>query len=438
MSRIIAELAVQADTRELERAAKLFDEFSDAVKKGGKDAGKAYEDSLGAIDKLILKSNQLKKAQLDEKDIDEAKKYTKAIVEIDKQIAKVTGRLVQQKTATNELARGERAQAGILAQLLDREARLVRLRLRTNDTKRLDAFNRELANTRKKIDDINKASRPKGGDGGNGMAALLGSLSGGVSGVAGSLGGLAGGPIGAAVAGLAVDLGGALISTSKNALNAAAEMEGLKTQIEAFAGARVGTEIFREIEKFALENPVANLQESLRGTAMLLQEGFSAKESVDIVKQLTDVTKGNTDKFKDLSEADAKAKFGISESDLKIAEAVNKRLIDIEKKAQQDRAKLREAGEQLGFADKIFNFGKPEEVKKAAKTLADIEAEEAARRAHLIQKREEDELSKSEAYELKRLILKKKSSQELSDAERKALKDLNNEQGEPTKSIWTV
>jgi len=115
-------------------------------------------------------------------------------------------------------------------------------------------------------------------------------------------------------------------------------------------------------------------------------------------------------------------------SDLKIAEAVNKRLIDIEKKAQQDRAKLREAGEQLGFADKIFNFGKPEEVKKAAKTLADIEAEEAARRAHLIQKREEDELSKSEAYELKRLILKKKSSQELSDAERKALKDLNNEQ----------
>jgi len=53
MSRIIAELAVQADTRELERAAKLFDEFSDAVKKGGKDAGKAYEDSLGAIDKLI-------------------------------------------------------------------------------------------------------------------------------------------------------------------------------------------------------------------------------------------------------------------------------------------------------------------------------------------------------------------------------------------------
>lgn len=299
MSRIIAELSVQADTRELERAAKLFDEFSDAVKKGGKDAGKAYEDSLGAIDKLILKSNQLKKAQLDEKDIDEAKKYTKAIVEIDKQIAKVTGKLVQQKTATNELARGERAQAGILAQLLDREARLVRLRQQANNPTRLAAFNRELGNTRKKIDDINKASRPQNG-GDNGTAALLGSLGGGVQGVFGGVGGAAAGPIGAAIGQQVGQAADAAARFSVESFKVAANYESILSSVRLFAK-EDSSALIKDIENFAKENPIASLEKSMQAVSDLMGQGLNASEASQAIKGLTDIAGGNVERFERLS-----------------------------------------------------------------------------------------------------------------------------------------
>ena len=129
MSRIIAELAVQADTRELERAAKLFDEFSDAVKKGGKDGGIAYRNTLSSVDKLILKQAQLKKSLLNEKDTAKIQQYSKALNGV---------------------------------------------------SMRLDSIAKKSANAK------------KSGIGDNGTAALLGGLGGGVSGAFGAIGGAIG------------------------------------------------------------------------------------------------------------------------------------------------------------------------------------------------------------------------------------------------------
>jgi len=235
-TRIIAEIQTQADTRQLERAAKLFDEFSDAVKNGGKDAGIAYKATLSSVDKLILKQAQLKKALINERDTAKIDKYSKALVGVEQRL-----NVIAQKSA--------------------------------------------------------KVSKTQSGGGGsNGTAALLGGLGGGISGAFGVIGGAVGGGIGGAVGqqiGAATE---AIVEFGKESLNAYAQFVSLQTQIETFATGDAKA-LQSALQQFATENPIANYADSVQGAVSLLREGFTDKEAFNALKQITEVAGGSKQSF---------------------------------------------------------------------------------------------------------------------------------------------
>jgi len=233
MSRIIAELAVQADTRELERAAKLFDEFSDAVKKGGKAGGEAYRQTLGSVDKLILRQKQLKNSLLNEKDATKVKAYATQLNAVSKQLDNISSK---------------------------------------------------------------SANAKKSGIGENGTAALLGGLGGGVSGAFGAIGGAIGGGVGGAIGQQLGQAAEAMAQFGLESFKAAANYQSLIASVETFAGAQTPA-LIAEIEKFAIENPIANLEASVQSLSSLLARGFGGSESIDIIKNLTEVAGGNIEKF---------------------------------------------------------------------------------------------------------------------------------------------
>ncbi len=237
MSRIIAELAVQADTRELERVAKLFDEFSDAVKKGGKDGGIAYRNTLSSVDKLILKQAQLKKSLLNEKDTAKIQQYSKALNGV---------------------------------------------------SMRLDSIAKKSANAK------------KSGIGDNGTAALLGGLGGGVSGAFGAIGGAIGGGVGGVIGQQLGQAADAMAQFGLESFKAAANYQSLIASVETFAGAQTPA-LIAEIEKFAIENPIANLEASVQSLSSLLAQGLSGEESIKVIKGLTEVTGGNVAQFERLT-----------------------------------------------------------------------------------------------------------------------------------------
>jgi len=237
MSRIIAELAVQADTRELERAAKLFDEFSDAVKKGGKAGGEAYRQTLGSVDKLILRQKQLKNSLLNEKDATKVKAYATQLNAVSKQ---------------------------------------------------LDNISRKSANAK------------KSGIGENGTAALLGGLGGGVQGAFGAIGGAIGGGVGGAIGQQIGGVTEAMVDLGVESFKVAANYESILASVRLFAG-EDSPALIKDIETFARENPIASLEKSMQAVSDLMGQGLNANEASQAIKGLTDIAGGNIERFQRLS-----------------------------------------------------------------------------------------------------------------------------------------
>lgn len=241
MSRIIAELAVQADTKELERAAKLFDEFSDAVKNGGKDGGIAYKNTLSSVDKLILKQAQLKKSLLNEKDTAKIQQYSKA----------------------------------------------------------LDGVSMRLDSIAQKSAEASEA-QSSGGMRENSMAALLGGLDGGVSGAFGAIGGAIGGGVGGAIGQQIGQAADAAARFSVESFKVAANYESILASVRLFAK-EDSSALIKDIENFAKENPIASLEKSMQAVADLMGQGLNASEASQAIKGLTDIAGGNIESFERLS-----------------------------------------------------------------------------------------------------------------------------------------
>ena len=134
----------------------------------------------------------------------------------------------------------------------------------------------------------------------NQNAALLGSLGGGLSGIGGAAGGLLGGPLGAVAGEKIGEVASAVASFGLESFKANANFEALKASVETFAGAEAPS-LIKEIEDFAIANPVANLEASVKSLSGLLAQGLSGQESIAVIKGLTEVTGGNVEQFERLA-----------------------------------------------------------------------------------------------------------------------------------------
>ena len=91
-----------------------------------------------------------------------------------------------------------------------------------------------------------------------------------------------------------------MVEFGKESFKVAANYESLIASVQTFAGAET-PELIKEIEKFAIENPVANLEASVKSLSALLAQGLSGEESIKVIKGLTEVTGGNVEQFERLT-----------------------------------------------------------------------------------------------------------------------------------------
>jgi tape measure domain-containing protein len=143
-----------------------------------------------------------------------------------------------------------------------------------------------------------------------GVSKEMAGLRGATGGLSGIFQSIIGNFLGGGILGIVQSVIGGIWSLGKTALQASADMEGLKVAVEVFLGSgAAATKFLKDIQKFAAETPF-EFPELAEAGKKLLAFGYSGDEAMKLLKKLGDVASATQVPIGELAAIIGKAKLG--------------------------------------------------------------------------------------------------------------------------------